>query len=174
MSYAPYAPAMMPYPPMVPPYGFMPPYYPAPSHVSSAYPHDLNAAPVHAPGPQPFPSPYPSHQKASTVPPTALPHPIVVGSEPPPRRTKETALVHLRALERLATDGDYFELLGIPRGASTEAIAAAREVQLARIPVDAFDDEVRPTAIGVVAAIEEAYEVLCIPELRAAYARNLS
>jgi CheY-like chemotaxis protein len=97
----------------------------------------------------------------------------------------ESAAIDGRAAEQIvrehasrADDADYFSLLGVTESASEAEIGQAhdgRRALLAALPLDEIGlGALVPLRTVAIAALDEAFEVLGNPALRAAYARALA
>lgn len=81
----------------------------------------------------------------------------------------------LRAYAEIVRTSDYFTILGVDRNAPSEAIAAAH--RRLRRSLRAEDFQKNPELYGiareVLRSIDEAWDVLSVPELRSAYQQHL-
>jgi DNA-binding response OmpR family regulator len=99
---------------------------------------------------------------------------------PPPRPTSDLDDLRggpdrLRALESVIRTGDYFEILGVDRGATAGEVEEAHRSLMALIEDDeaTLDPELASVAREVRRSLDEARDVLVDPELRRAYEQHL-
>lgn len=147
------------------PYGWMPWFpwgpppwtgapAPPPAGPMVASPAGLGLAPAH-------PAP-PAAAAEAEVFGGRAPHPEAEGLEPSAR---------IRHLADLARHADYFRILDVPRDAGPEAVAAAHAVLVRRLTTAARDADpsLAPVVRELLRTLDEAREVLSVPEMREAY-----
>lgn len=164
-------PATPPAPPPVepPPLSSAPPapprVEPPPLSSTPPAPPPVSPAPVRPATPAPPIAPAPPDAK-----PPARPRASSPRLEPP-----QAGEARLRALAALVRTSDYFTILGIDPSASAAEIAEAHRRIRALIGTDdlARTPELIHVAREVIRSIDEARDVLSIPELRAAYQQHL-
>ena len=85
------------------------------------------------------------------------------------------ALARLRALAEMVRTSDYFTMLGVDENASWQDVDEAHRRLRGMVPTlqEAPEPSGPPLAREVIRSIDEARDVLKIPELRAAYLRHL-
>lgn len=122
-----------------------------------------------------------SGQPAASEPPAPAPSPEPPEQTPPQGRVPHAALAalepreRLRALAELVRTSDYFTILGVDASATKLQIDEAHHHLRRMIEVEAFEQEpaLRAMAREVARSLDEARDVLKVPQLRAAYQRHL-
>ncbi len=101
---------------------------------------------------------------------------VAVGRAPPtePRPHEWPGLARLRAMAEMIRTSDYFTMLAVGEQASAAEIDDAHARLRALVPSDAnpHDGEAQALLREVVRSLDEARDVLKVPELRAAYLRH--
>lgn len=154
-------------PPSVPPAA-------APAKAPAVPPTPITAAPsparpepqIQAPVRAPVPTPRPTPSAHSAPPRTLVPHRPLVELE---------AETRLRALLELVRTSDYFTILGIDWNASKAAIDEAHYHLRSTVRLEHFrhDPNLREVAQEVIRGLDEARDVLSVPELKTAYQQHL-
>ncbi|MEQ8280793.1 MAG: hypothetical protein RMA76_39140 [Deltaproteobacteria bacterium] len=119
--------------------------------------------------------PVPTELPTPAAPPAPEPPPPSSGVMPHEALRSLEPRARLAALAELVRTSDYFTILGVDGSATKHQIDEAHHHLRRMIDVEAFESEpsLRATAREVARSLDEARDVLKVPQLRAAYQRHL-